>query len=223
MAVIPANETDQIEFCEVRAPVWLTHAAELGVDPAKIAELQAAADAALAAHQAALEARQASLAATLAYNSLVSLMRGKAAGLVGQIKANAQSAGDTRLLALAMIQPPTPRSRLSPPGRPSAVQSFLESDGGLTLSWKASRAAPSTGAFFRIQRRLAGERMYTDIGAAAVRRFKDGTLPVGTAAASYIITGYRGERAGESSAPLLVSLGVGATDGTGDHAARRAA
>lgn len=85
-------------------------------------------------------------------------------------------------------------------------------DGSITLRWKAVNAAPTSGAFFSITRRLGASAAFVGIGGASggprgFSAFTDETLPAG-ATATYIIQGFRGTVAGAASPAVTVQLGV---------------
>jgi hypothetical protein len=74
----------------------------------------------------------------------------------------------------------------------------------------------------QIRRKLAfegggGQSKYRIIATVQSRRFIDDTIPTGTASATYIIKGFRGNTAGEPSEPVVVYLhSVETGDGDGE-------
>jgi len=208
MPIIPKTDNASIEYCETHTPVWLENAAELGLDPLAVTELETMTEAARAAMEAAESARLAAMSATLTLNNRIDTMRRRAQQLLGQIKATAALGAGNRLLATAQVPGRKPRARLSPPTQPSSVTMRLMPEGSVRLSWTSGNAAPSTGGFFRVERRLDGERGYTVIGGTPVREFIDGTIPLGTRWATYIVTPFRGRREGVPSVAVGVNFGV---------------
>jgi hypothetical protein len=93
----------------------------------------------------------------------------------------------------------------------------LESSGAVTLSWEATDAAASSGAFYNISRKLPGQSAFTPLGGTSgstseSRRmsFTDATVPTSAAGAGaqYIIQGQRGTLAGIASDAVVVQFGV---------------
>jgi hypothetical protein len=206
---IPRQSVDQIGFCETHAPVWAVDPAFIGLSPAQVAQLTTLTAAARAAFEAAESARLASMAATTAYHEALASMRSHAADLVTLIRARAQTTHDVGVYAAAQISPPGQRRPAPPPTTPTGIAATLNGDGSITLTWDSSNATPSTGAYFQVERKLAGEKAYTVIGGSPTKIFRDGTIPAGLTSAAYIITGFRGSRRGESSASLVVQFGGG--------------
>lgn len=206
---IPRLALDQIEFCQVHAPVWALGPVFIGLTPAQVAQLGTLTAAARGAFEAAESARLASMAATTAYHDALARMRTHAADLVALIRARAQSTHDVGVYAAAQIAPPAQRRPAPPPTMPTEIAAMLNSDGSITFTWDSGNATPSTGAYFEVERKLAGEKVYTVIGGAPTRTFRDSTIPAGVTAASYIITGLRGHRRGESSQSVVVQFGGG--------------
>lgn len=206
---IPRLGVDQIGFCETHAPVWGVDAAFIGLVPAQVTQLETLTAAARAAYEAAEAARLASMAATLAYHDALGAMRGYAADLVTLIRARAQTTHDAGVYAAAQIAPPAQRRPAPAPTTPTDIDAALNSDGSITLTWQSSDATPSTGAYFQIARKLAGQAAYTVVGGAPTRAFRDTTIPVGVTSAAYIITGFRAKRRGESSQSFTVQFGGG--------------
>jgi hypothetical protein len=208
---IPRQGIDQIGFCETHAPVWAFDPAFIGLTPAQVTQLATLTAAARAAFEAAESARLASMAATTAYHDALASMRTHAADLVGLIRALAQSTHDTEVYAAAQISPPRERRPAPTPTTPTEIDATLNSDGSITLTWRSHNATPSTGAYFQVERKLGGETGYRVIGGAPTRTFRDTTIPAGVGAAAYIITGFRGNRRGESSQSFVVQFGGGAS------------
>ena len=92
----------------------------------------------------------------------------------------------------------------------------LNPSGSITLYWKATDAAPSSGCTFEVSRRLGSTGTYQIVGAgtsmkAGKFQFNDLTLPFGTQTASYIIVGKRSNppQTGTPSEAINVQFGVG--------------
>ncbi len=208
--VLPRTRVATLEFFETRLPVWGAAPAAIGLRPLDIAQLTDLTEAARAAHDEAERLRAQAAAAADAARLASEAMRARGAGMVRVIKAYADNKDDPNIYAAAQINPPVPPTRrppLAPPGRPELARPELNSDGSVTLRWKADNAMASRGAYFVIVRTLPDEAERV-IGDAAGRTFTDRTLPRGTASATYMIIPKRGARSGEPSARVTVQLGV---------------
>lgn len=215
MRVLPRARTAKIEWFEARLPAWLADPAAIGLTLAQVQSLQTRTAAARAAHDAAEQARAASQAATTDFHNETDAMERDGRALIATIKAFADTADDPAVFARAQVPPPEAPSPLGPPGRPHSVHASLTGLGGLHLTWRAEDAAPSTGAYFILQRRLDDEPAFTLLGAAANKHFTDNTIPAGARRATYLVTGFRGDRAGEPGVQTTVQFGA-------DRAADRA-
>lgn len=222
MGIFPANLIDQIQFCEAHAPVWAGAPATIGLTAAQVTALSAATTAARKSYNDAQAVREASKAATITQKTNGRTMALQAADLIRQIKAYAElQANPGPVYAAAQIPQPAAPSPAPVPGKPSDFAVSLESDGSVTLSWSATDSAASGGAFFMVSRKLPGQASFVGIGGAPgstaeSRRvsFTDSTVPASAAAAGvqYIIQGFRGTRAGETSDAVIVQFGI---DGLG--------
>lgn len=227
MAVIPSDRNGQITFCEQHLTPWTANAAALNLAPADVTALATKTTAARAAFNAALAARQQAKAATEAYYNLVGSMTDKAREMVKVIKTWADTKNDPGVYVLAQIPapiPPTAGSR-TPPGQPTEMRALLNTDGSITLTWKSTNAASSSGGSFVIARRFvptptAPNPAFVVVGAAAgsggselggarTISFTDTTIPVGVGGMTYIVTPRRGGKNGDASEALTVSFGGG--------------
>ncbi len=198
--------------------MWNAAPTTVGLTAAQVASLKTATEAARLAFNNALAARQASKAATTTLNGNAGIMRGQVADLIRQIKAFAElQSNPASVYAAAQIPPPSAPTPMPAPGRAKDFQVVLNADGSITLSWSASEASASTGAFFAISRKLPTEGSFRGIGGAPGttnenRRasFTDATVPpsAASAGAQYIVQGFRGTRAGEASDAVVVQFGV---------------
>lgn len=222
MSVLPNSVIDQIQFCETHLPVWSVSPTALGLTTSQLEQLESSTADARAAYTAAQAARSASKAATTTLNANASTMRGVAADLIRQIKAFAELQGDpSSVYAAAQIPEPLPPAPVPAPGVPTNIRVNLESSGAVTLTWDATSAAASSGAFYNVYRKLPGQSSFSAIGGApgtttATRRmsFTDATIPTSAAqtGAQYIIQGQRGTEMGLPCEAVVVQFG---TDGSG--------
>lgn len=225
MAVIPGDRAQQIVFCKQHLAPWAANAAAIGIVAGDVTTLTTRTDAAQTALNAALAARQTAKAATEAYYNAVDLMTDKAREIVKTIKAYADSKNDPNIFILAQIPAPTPPVAGSsvPPGKPDRFNVTLNPGGSLTLAWRSTNAASSTGGSFIIARRPAPTASdpnppYAVVGTAAgsgqseaggsrTITFTDLSIPFGTTSVSYIVTPRRGGKNGESSDAYTVTFG----------------
>lgn len=207
--VIPETRLAQIEFCESHVPVWTGAPATIGLLPAQCTLLSTLTGDARTAYELAVIARNTARSSTQAYHDKVDAMRNQAADMVKAIKAFAATSNNPNVFNLAQIPPPAAPTPNAAPGAPSAISITLNPQGTITLRWESANSSPSTGGFFNISRRLAGQSGFTRIGGAALREFTDDTVPVGIASASYIITPQRGEKIGTAGDAVTVYFGVG--------------
>nr|MCU0688966.1 AP2 domain-containing protein [Phycisphaerales bacterium] len=118
--------------------------------------------------------------------------------------------------APADLSPESKASAARPPGKPTDFAAVLHADGSVTISWRSSNAAASSGVTFAISRKLPGQREFVRIGIADGttsdnRRpfFIDATVPIAALSAEdrsaeYLIQGSRGLTLGEASDVLVV-------------------
>ncbi|HLP86204.1 MAG TPA: hypothetical protein VK157_17760 [Phycisphaerales bacterium] len=218
MAILPETIIEQIEFCESHRSAWETHAGQLGLSTLQIESLQTALAAAREAFDAAQRARAAAQAATTLLHGNADALAVVASSIVRTIKTTASNSEDASdILALGRIPPRADNSPKGAPGKATNITIDLVGTGAVKLSWTASNASASSGAFFDVLRKLPGERTFTSIGAcegttARTRTitFVDDTLPATAVAMGvrYIIVPRRGTHKGEMSEAITVQVGV---------------
>lgn len=219
MGILPETIIGQIEFCEAHVTGWAATPTGIGLTAAQVTTLTTLTTNARKSFGDANIARVAAKAATTRLHTDARAMKSQAADLIRQIKAFAElQAVPGNIYAAAQIPAPTPPTPMPAPGKPTDFTVTLNADGSITLAWAAENAAASTGAFFAISRKLPGMNTFVGIGGAPgstaeVRRasFTDSTIPATAAAAGaqYIVQGFRGTRAGESSDAVIVQFGLG--------------
>ncbi|HMN42200.1 MAG TPA: hypothetical protein PKE29_15250 [Phycisphaerales bacterium] len=166
--------------------------------------------------------RTAAKASTTAYTGKTAIMREMAADMIRAVKSFADmQAYPSAIYSAAQIPEPAAPTPAKAPGKPNSIAVNLEPSGAVTISWKATNAAASTGAFFNIARKLPGHSAFTNFVSAngttsSVRRmsFTDSSIPTSAAGqgAQYFITGQRGILHGTPSDAITVQFGV---DGAG--------
>ena len=151
-------------------------------------------------------------AATTDYHGSAATLRTVAADVVRFVKAFADAnANPPAIYALAQIPEPTPPSPLPPPGQPTDFSATLNASGSVTLRWKCADAAPSSGAFFTVRRKLGGAEGggFALLGTTQSKSFDDGAIPLGVTSVSYLVQGFRGTEPGPEGEQLTVQFGVG--------------
>lgn len=212
MSIVPDKIQDAINFFETHWGVWDTHVAQIGMTAAQSTNLKAAMQAARTAFNSAQSARDASKAATQNLHGAMTALRGvDGAGTIAlrAIKTYAENTNNPDVYSIAQIPPPAQPTPQPAPGQPTAFKIFLNANGSITLKWKSEDSTSSSGAWFAVARKLAGQENFVNIGGSPKREFLDATLPLGADSATYIVTPYRNTLAGEASAQLTVQFGVG--------------
>lgn len=208
MSVLPDSRIERIEWFENRLAQWLANATDIGLTAAQVTQLQGEITAARVAYNNAEQARNASKSATVAFYAGEEAMTADGRDLIKTIKAFAETTNDPNVYVLADVPPPAEPEPKGAPGTPTDIRTTLNSIGQIELTWKATDAAPSSGAYFTIERRLDGESSFTLRGSAGAKTFTDNTIPLGTAQATYVITPHRGELVGTPSQQVTVQFGV---------------
>lgn len=222
MRLVPRETARAITFFETHAPQWLDHAAEIGTDPAAVADLQAKAQAARAAFRAQAEAQQAARSATGNLRLAMEALTGAGAAIVQQIRAKARTGGHN-VFSLALIPPPAEAGPIGAPGTPTNFSARLRQDGTLVLNWDCPNPRGAAGTIYQVSRRIGawdgtgadGTRPFAHIGSSGVKQFVDATVPAGAAQVHYRVVAMRSTKRG-AVAQFTVSLGVsGGSAGAG--------
>ena len=215
MPVLPDKELELIQFCEAHNPVWAVAPTAIGLTAAQVTAITTLTTAARKNYSDAQAAREASKAATTTLHAGTRTLRASAADMVRLVKAFAENtANPDTVYAAAQSPPPAAPTPPPPPGQPTGITVGLNPDGSISLRWRTANAAPTTGVFFSIARRIGISGAYSSIGGASggprgITEFIDDTLPLGTQQASYIIQGRRGTQMGTASDAVNVQFGVG--------------
>lgn len=231
MSVLPTTDIEQIIFGEQHWPIWNAAPAAVGLTPQTVASIKTAVAAARASYDSAQAARQASKAATTGVKNNVASMHTLLSDAIQAIRLYAETTNNPAIYQTAQIPAPQPPTPPMAPTQPIEMHAGLESNGALTLSWKASTETrgpggttldPSTvGVVYTIKRKLGGQTGFTMIGVAQPSRagtrgltsFTDGTLPAGSNGVEYIVQGQRGELVGPASNVFTVTMGISGTGG----------
>lgn len=154
-------------------------------------------------------ARDAAKSATEAAVDADSATRGLTSDLVRAIRSFATNSNDPNVYVLAQIPAPSASQPVPPPGQPTDFKVELNSDGSITIKWKAKHPEGSDRVVYFVQRKLINEAAFSLIGGSGEKSYQDDTLPVGIDGATYIITAQRGNVQGPPSQQLAVTFGSG--------------
>jgi len=209
MTVVPNKDLDAVQFFESHVPVWAATPAAVGLTAAQVAALDTATKAARNAYTAQQNARNAAKASTSAYHTNVGAMREIGGDLIKTIKAFAATSNNPNVYAIAQIPMPAEPAPLPPPGQPNDFDVRLTGSGAIVLSWKCANAAPSSGAYFTVRRRIGTQGAFTLVGGTGSRTFIDDSIPAGSPFVTYLVQGFRGEQPGPESELVSVQFGAG--------------
>ncbi len=213
MPVLPGTRLAQIQWLETRLPQWATAAAAIGLTAEQVAEMQTLTTDARAAYDTAQAARAATKNTTQAFHAASDAMRTRAGELINQIKAFAATTGDPNVYTEASVPPPASPSPAPAPAMPDNLTTTLLNDGSILLKWTATQPAPGAEVYFTVQRKLAGQAIFVNIGDTGEKKFIDASLPQGTPSATYQLIAKRGNHASEPSEAVTIFLGVPQADG----------
>jgi hypothetical protein len=215
MTTYPQNRKDFLIWADAHVDLWVAVAAQIGLTPAqatnfrtKITEFR---ERTVSQEQARLNYSAETEGANVSYNTARTLT----SDLVRAIRSFAVNTNNPAVYQIAQIPAPADPGVVPPPGQPTDFRIGLNTDGSITIRFKAVHPKGSNNVIYFVQRKLAGETVFTLIGGTGERRYTDTTLPVGVDGATYIITGQRGGVQGEPSSQLAVTFGSG-----GDGAVR---
>lgn len=193
MPIVPDTISGKIQFFEEHLPVWTADPTTIGLTPAQVTQLASLTTAARTAFDAAQTVRMNSRTATQTQNRAVADMADFGSDLIKTIRAFAQTSGDESVYELAAIPAPAPPTPAPPPTTPAGVAAVIDASGNVVITWESENAAPHTGAYFTVRRKLESQAGYEEIGASGSRRFIDASIPHGTVSARYQVRAHRGE------------------------------
>ncbi len=209
MATVSSKDIEAIQQFENWIPIWTTNAVAVGTSAAACTALDLKVKAARTSYSAQQAAKLAAKTATNSFHDNVELMRAAGADIIRQIRTQAEVTNNPNVYNLAQVPPPAPPSPAPLPGQPTNFTVGLTGSGGILLTWKSTNSSPSTGAYFTVRRRLAGENTFTVAGGTGSKSFVDDTVPFGTNMVTYLVQGFKGQAAGPESEQLTVQFGVG--------------
>jgi hypothetical protein len=205
--LVPKGRVAKVQFFASRVPGWLERAAEIGVDPAQLAELAGLVAEAEQAYSAQRAAERAKIGAPLRFNELVAKVDRVGSKVIGQARGRARSLGSGASVASG-IPPRAKRAPLGPPGKPFAFEVRLNSDGSLTLAWKCKHPRGMVGAMYHVSRWVGSSGKGKHLADVGEKKFNDVTIPRGAANITYEVRAFRSTGQGEP-AYFNVSLGGG--------------
>ena len=192
-------------FYQIRAIKWAEHAAELGVTPEMIAELESDVAAAKAAMLRQHQAQAAAQAATLGLKNAMEKLSKDGACLMLQIRAAARRQG-REIYPLAMVPLPEKGSPIRELGKPTDFEAKLVGMGWIELSWKCTNPPGCQGTTYHIERQLDGKGAFTYLATVGKKKFIDRSIPRPTASIAYRISAIRSTGRGKP-ATHYVSFG----------------
>ena len=211
--VVPSKDLDAVQFFEDHLGVWSSNALAIGTSVSAITAYTTVVKAARDAYTAQQKAQQTAKAATTTWHNNVKNMREIGGDLIKTIKAFADTTNNPNVYSLAEIPMPMPPAPVPAPGQPGSFKVGLTGSGAIEITWKCDNGSASTGAFFVITRKLAGETAFTTVGNVGAKKFTDMSIIQGTTGATYLVQGFRGILAGTISEQLSVQFGVSAGGG----------
>ena len=186
---IPATIPEFINWCTAHGSQWSSSPTVIGLTSGQMTAYNALLLTMTKANAEAETARNASKDATIALRNAISSMRALSGIYVDTIKNFAESTHNPNVYALASISPPSPAGTPPLPVAPTTFTASVNTDGSLTIKWKATQPMGATGVLYRVMRRInTTEGPYTIVSTeGSGKSFTDLTLPVGVDRVEYII------------------------------------
>lgn len=209
MPTYPRERIAFLQWCEAHWPLWLKSPTNIGLTANQVTQFQQLTQTFRSAVTSQTAAKDALKAATETVIDDESAAREEASALVRTIRAYAINTNNPDVYQAAQIPAPQPPGVVPPPGQPTDFKVELNSDGSITIRWKATHPEGSSNVVYFVQRKLVNEDTFTLIGGTGEREFTDTTLPVGIDGATYIFTAQRGQVQGQPSRQLTVTFGSG--------------
>lgn len=194
MRLVPEDISGKIQFYQSKIAPWLDNAGEIGTTPEMVASL---ADATQEARDAALAQAQAQSAAQAATNRLrmaIDRMTSVGAQIVMQIRTQAAQSGNS-VYALAKIPAPAQGAPIAAPGTPANFTVELQNCGWVTIQWKCKNPRGAVGTMYQVRRRIDGGASEF-LGTVGEKKFVDQSIPMGSKAIIYEVTGVRSTTVG---------------------------
>lgn len=229
MTTIPERLPDVIPWCQTHVKAWEGDPDSIGLDDATVDELDDLTQAADEAERAYQRARDAAAAALQRYHDRTGRLRTRASHAVGRVRAFAAAQpSPKKVLAEAQIPSRRDASPMPAPGTPFRFAFRLLEDGSLVATFRCDNRAEGgrrlRGVTYEVHRRDGLDGRFKFVCTAPERRFRDETIPPGTASVTYRVVAMTTTRRGRP-AEKTVSFGSGGGSGCviEEHASGRAA
>lgn len=195
MATVPKRPSEKVTFYQVHLAKFAENAAELGLTPEEVADLQEKVEAAKSAYSDLYQARMRARSMTFAYKLAIEAMANAGAAIVGKIRATARAEDDPAIMTLASLPQRAKRSPIDKPGTPTRLTTSLHPDGTLRLKWACPNPRGSVGTVYQIYRReVGGEFVY--LACVGTKSFRDETIPKSATRLEYQIQAVRSTKTG---------------------------
>ena len=211
---VPDKKEQQIIWFENHWPLWQTTPEKYGLTAAQVTAIKNATNAARTAFTTAKAARQTAKNATTSQDEAVGSMNRVGRDGVNIIKAFIENSGDTSLWGAAGIEPPSPRGRAANPNAPTDLKAQIDSEGNLTVSWKASQPRGVDKVVYLVRRSIDGGE-FALLDTVGEKSFTDETVSSGTRTVAYTVQAKRGNQRSPLSSSLTVRFGRGGAGASG--------
>ena len=205
-AIVPPTASEKISFFTAHVPVWAQDPPAIGTTVEHVAAVQAALDAAKAAHLARGQAIAAARSATLRLKMALAELDAAGGQVVAEVKVKAAADGPS-VYNLARLRAPAAPSPIGKPGQSTGLSTTLRADGSLHLTWKCRHPRGAKGTIYQVYRAAGVNGDFAFLGATGKKRFTDATVPAGTRTLVYRIVAVRSTARGDG-AEFPVNLGV---------------
>lgn len=195
-----------LAWFEQHIEIWQAAPATFGITAPIASALATAIDNCRKDFDAANAARLASKQATVAQNEAFRTMRRDGSEVVNTIKAFIEASGNPALWGQAGLEPPAPRGTTPPPTAAYELSTNLDSEGNLTLKWKASQPRGVSGVVYFVRRSLNGAA-FTQLNTVGEKSCIDTSIPLGTASVAYNIIAKRGNDQSPLSETIQIRFG----------------
>ena len=179
MSTYPAKREEFLKWCEAHQDIFSSNAAAIGLTPAQATAFKNQTAALRAKTTSQTMAKDAAKAATQAVVETDGDMRELASDVVRSIRTFANNTNNDNVYNIAQIPAPGSGGVVPPPGTPTDFKVELNSDGSITLRWKAQHPEGSDRVVYFVQRKLVGQTAFTLVGGSGERSYQDNTLPIG--------------------------------------------
>ncbi len=209
---IPKTIPGFLDWAGVHAERWQQHASAVGISNAQAAEFRGMTERVVEAQRLAAIARQAALTATQELHLALGEARDFGGVLVRVVKSHAEITNNLEVYALGGVSPADQQGTVAAPTAPTSFDKQLNSDGSLTITWKATQPEGVTDVQYQIHRRFPtdaqrGAPFILISTAGSNKTFTDRTIPAGTPSVEYMLLPTRGDVAGPPSNAFTVQFG----------------